>query len=634
MFPFFNHYPGTDLHEIDLAYVLKQVIEASKSTEEMQEWKSLHEAEFTELKNKVDALIDDLVDIIVPWDSSIAYRVFSIVEYQGTNYIAVQNVPVGVMITNTEYWQPANTVIEQINAMAAIVSELRNYVTPQMYGAAADGVTDDTAAIQAAVNANLEVYIPEGTYKTTAPIEIGSNKVIQGAGLGTVIMFISTTDDDFAFTFKSLDHFSSLRDVNIIGAGQEYEHKNGGVKLEDRPAEGLTQFDSHHIIENVRVANMSDDAFRIGYRQRGIKISKCMAYYIGGTGYRLLGTDNMVQFCSVGICGNNGFYISQNNRVVSCKAFRCGTNDLTAYYGFKITNYNNVSAIDIQENQCIGLYVEGVGNTIQFNADGNGAQEIESGEYQTLMLVSHNAMFNRVIGNITNGTLSGRLINRLIQLSGQKTAQNNYINLIFNDATNTNIYNVEYIDSEPSPANRIIINGEDIAPEFETPASDIRVAPHYSGNTGWTPLITPVDGVYEYTAPISFANLGNGSGVALKTPLYQMPEYDRTQIRTGSRICLSFDIDSNVPNDPVIRVQGTVWDGSAIHMIWRGGYMRNKGRFVGVLYCDEATATALAGSTTSYIGMGLSRSSANAYSSAMPDNTYLKISNIKFKVIY
>lgn len=80
---------------------------------------------YADLSNKVDGLIDNLVNVITPWDSSIVYRIFSIVEYQGTNYIAIQDVPIGVMITNTDYWEPANTVIEQINAIGVSVDELK-----------------------------------------------------------------------------------------------------------------------------------------------------------------------------------------------------------------------------------------------------------------------------------------------------------------------------------------------------------------------------------------------------------------------------------------------------------------------------------------------------------------------------
>lgn len=49
------------------------------------------------------------------------------------------------------------------------------YYTPQMFGAKADGTTDDTAAIQAAIDATfssgkMRVYFPAGTYKITSPL--------------------------------------------------------------------------------------------------------------------------------------------------------------------------------------------------------------------------------------------------------------------------------------------------------------------------------------------------------------------------------------------------------------------------------------------------------------------------------
>lgn len=47
---------------------------------------------------------------------------------------------------------------------------LWNYVTPQMYGAVADGTTDDTAAVQAALDSGKNVYFPEGRYKVTSQL--------------------------------------------------------------------------------------------------------------------------------------------------------------------------------------------------------------------------------------------------------------------------------------------------------------------------------------------------------------------------------------------------------------------------------------------------------------------------------
>ena len=62
-----------------------------------------------------------------------------------------------------------------------------NYVTPQMFGAKADGTTDDTQAIQSAMNSDKEVFFPEGNYKITSSIVIPYNCTIKGTNDSIVI---------------------------------------------------------------------------------------------------------------------------------------------------------------------------------------------------------------------------------------------------------------------------------------------------------------------------------------------------------------------------------------------------------------------------------------------------------------
>jgi hypothetical protein len=67
----------------------------------------------------------------------------------------------------------------------------------QGYGAKGDGIADDTAAIQAAINAANTagggvVHFPPGTYKTTAALIVKPNVIISGAGRHISLIYPST----------------------------------------------------------------------------------------------------------------------------------------------------------------------------------------------------------------------------------------------------------------------------------------------------------------------------------------------------------------------------------------------------------------------------------------------------------
>lgn len=63
------------------------------------------------------------------------------------------------------------------------VGGTRPWADVRAYGAVGDGIADDTAAIQAAVNTGSTVYFPLGTYKVTAPIVLSTNgQMLIGSG--------------------------------------------------------------------------------------------------------------------------------------------------------------------------------------------------------------------------------------------------------------------------------------------------------------------------------------------------------------------------------------------------------------------------------------------------------------------
>ena len=62
------------------------------------------------------------------------------------------------------------------------------------YGAIGNGSTNDTAAIQAALDASSNIHFPDGTYIVTA-LTVPSNRVLHGNGASSVIKFLSSEDD-------------------------------------------------------------------------------------------------------------------------------------------------------------------------------------------------------------------------------------------------------------------------------------------------------------------------------------------------------------------------------------------------------------------------------------------------------
>lgn len=104
----------------------------------------------------------------------------------------------------------------------SISSRLRDVVSVKDFGAVGDGTTDDTAAIQAAINAVLAyggaycvaLYIPPGKYKLTATININVNNynfAMYGAGpLASQFVRSGNYGDTFALTTLPAARFSNF----------------------------------------------------------------------------------------------------------------------------------------------------------------------------------------------------------------------------------------------------------------------------------------------------------------------------------------------------------------------------------------------------------------------------------------
>ena len=82
----------------------------------------------------------------------------------------------------------------------------RPAVSPLWYGAKGDGAANDTAALQASVNAAVagsrHLIIPAGTYRCTGPITVASNLHISGAGTASVLHMAGIDPDNTATNYN------------------------------------------------------------------------------------------------------------------------------------------------------------------------------------------------------------------------------------------------------------------------------------------------------------------------------------------------------------------------------------------------------------------------------------------------
>ena len=309
------------------------------------------------------------------------------------------------------------------NGAAAVARTLANrfadVVNVKDFGAVGDGVADDTAAIQAAINFAASrnggyVNIPSGTYKVTSPIEITSSNIkIEGnggdglhdAGTGafpaTKIVYNGTTSIVSLFHFytpigvgNSKRYGSGIRNVfidcndNIAGA-IHVESVNGGT------FENITIYNPTFvgvIISNWNagsIAEASDSQLNIftniTVRCIDIPSRPLVNGFIleggpAGPGLSFANTSfNSFQYCQVQCLNGSAFLLldADNNNFNQCRAFVIGTGkgldirgaDSNYFYGFSCGGFPSKLWI---RGTASGFFVNPINNCFIYPDQGNG----------------------------------------------------------------------------------------------------------------------------------------------------------------------------------------------------------------------------------------------------------------------
>lgn len=307
------------------------------------------------------------------------------------------------------------------------------YINVKQYGAVGNGTTDDTAAIQAALNAAVSgsaVFFPQGVYIVSSTLTFPGNIAIIGCGdsdSGTIIRVKTGT----ALTTPVLAAADWYNNSATCGNPVEIRDLmiDGNSATSGANAHGLVLMNYYSIVERVYITTVAGDGFQFSAHSRNgthisntcveVKISKLQVRSTGQIGIHVKDsgsplnscTDGFLEDCIIASAGTYGIWIEMGpgwlvsgNHIYGTGAdalhvFKCYS---TRVIGNYIDGFGSGSAtylpgigmdcLDSRGSICIG-------NTINF--EGGTA----TGPYSGITITGTGS--NRTVVIVTNNLING-----------------------------------------------------------------------------------------------------------------------------------------------------------------------------------------------------------------------------------
>lgn len=325
---------------------------------------------------------------------------------------------------------------------------INDYVTPEMFGAKGDGVTDDAEAIQDALDNSKYVHLGEKTYLVSKTIKLNDHNILEGSGYGSVLK----CTNDFSGNLLLIDsvYNPEVRNLTLNGGCEFDWETNSFANLNGDNVNGIyCDHTKHHIavcrLKNIQITLFSGIGLVIAPTTYEIIADTISIKLCNKSGMYCRGTDSFF----------NNFYIGMNaykkDYYAGCNLEGANNN----YSNFKVylnknggvmcedgTNNNNYLNFNIQENN---------GSALKLNG---GSAGVANNNFSNIVFDSNETAID--LWQCGNNSISGMVTSRLSTiktktwLNAWKCTGDNYIDVIASDGTaGTDKQHLVFTKSQP-----------------------------------------------------------------------------------------------------------------------------------------------------------------------------------------
>ena len=227
--------------------------------------------------------------------------------------------------------------INEINTQCKDITKRINYITPEIFGAKGDGISDDTKAIQNCINIGGNVYLAK-KYKTKS-IEINKSTNLFGGGF---LIRDTSINDDLTFITINASNVH-IYDITIDNVINKNIYDGSGMK---------------YIGSNTVIDNCTFKCGNFTFRGNYITVSNCTFKKAGLTFYsanNVLATNNNIE-CMEGCNGITAISDAGDSSNVICSY-----NTITEYSRMGIEYYTHVN-----DSKIIGNYIKTRSNKVEY----------------------------------------------------------------------------------------------------------------------------------------------------------------------------------------------------------------------------------------------------------------------------